>query len=203
MKFRYLELSSENINFGLYFAENRHFQVSHVVLRSCLCHTLTDFYDFGINGKRRPYPILWYQTTILWTCQFQVHRGLLLLLLLFVVGFFFLFLFFIDLIDTIFIHISLRSGNFCRRNLFEIYLFLIRFWGNRFFKVWFKILVEDSDIIYWGLQAVKLLHSRSRTCHNPLAIQCRDVFQISETTQLRTYKSIIKHVVPGLLSSWK
>ena len=22
-------------------------------------HTLTDFHDFGINGKRRPYPILW------------------------------------------------------------------------------------------------------------------------------------------------
>ena len=28
-----------------------------------------DFYDFGINGKRRPYPILGYQITILWACQ--------------------------------------------------------------------------------------------------------------------------------------
>ena len=36
---------------------------------------LTDFHDFGINGKKRPYPILWYQTTILWACKFQVHRG--------------------------------------------------------------------------------------------------------------------------------
>ena len=25
-------------------------------------HTLTDFHDFGINGKKRPYLILWYQT---------------------------------------------------------------------------------------------------------------------------------------------
>ena len=35
-----------------------------------------DFHDFGINGKRRPYPpIPWYQTIILWTRQFQVHKG--------------------------------------------------------------------------------------------------------------------------------
>ena len=38
-------------------------------------HTLTDFHDFGINGKRRPYPIPWYQTITLWARQFQVHRG--------------------------------------------------------------------------------------------------------------------------------
>ena len=38
-------------------------------------HTLTDFHDFGINGKRRPYPIPWYQTNILWACQVQVHKG--------------------------------------------------------------------------------------------------------------------------------
>ena len=37
--------------------------------------TLTDFHDFGINGKRRPYPIPWYQTIILWARQFQVHKG--------------------------------------------------------------------------------------------------------------------------------
>ena len=23
----------------------------------------TDFHDFSVNGKKRPYPILWYQTT--------------------------------------------------------------------------------------------------------------------------------------------
>ena len=38
-------------------------------------HTLTDFHDFGINGKKRPYPIPWYQTIILWARQFQVHKG--------------------------------------------------------------------------------------------------------------------------------
>ena len=37
-------------------------------------HTSTDFHDFGINGKRRPYPIPWYQTIILWARQFQVHK---------------------------------------------------------------------------------------------------------------------------------
>ena len=36
-------------------------------------HTLTDFHDFGINGKKRPYP--WYQTIIIWARQFQVHKG--------------------------------------------------------------------------------------------------------------------------------
>ena len=38
-------------------------------------HTLTDFHDFGINGKRRPYTILWHQTTILWACQFPPPLG--------------------------------------------------------------------------------------------------------------------------------
>ena len=38
-------------------------------------HTLTDFHDFGINEKRRPYPIPWYQTITLWARQFQVHKG--------------------------------------------------------------------------------------------------------------------------------
>ena len=38
-------------------------------------HTLTDFHDFGISGKRRPYPIPWCQTIILSACQFQVHKG--------------------------------------------------------------------------------------------------------------------------------
>ena len=38
-------------------------------------HTLTDFHDFGINGKKRPYPIPWYQAIILWARQFQVHKG--------------------------------------------------------------------------------------------------------------------------------
>ena len=30
------------------------------------------FCDFGINGKKRPYPILWHQATILKVCQSQV-----------------------------------------------------------------------------------------------------------------------------------
>ena len=38
-------------------------------------HTLTDFHDFDINGKRKPYPIPWYQTNILWARQVQVHKG--------------------------------------------------------------------------------------------------------------------------------
>ena len=38
-------------------------------------YTLTDFHEFGINGKRRPYLIPWYQTIILWARQFQVHKG--------------------------------------------------------------------------------------------------------------------------------
>ena len=36
---------------------------------------LTDFHRFCINGEKRPYPILWYQTIILWACQFQIHSG--------------------------------------------------------------------------------------------------------------------------------
>ena len=36
---------------------------------------MTDVHDFGINRKTRPYPLLWYQTNILWACQFQVHMG--------------------------------------------------------------------------------------------------------------------------------
>ena len=46
--------------------------------RPCLktslwCHTLADFQNFGINGKGRASPILWYHTLILWACQSQVH----------------------------------------------------------------------------------------------------------------------------------
>ena len=74
VKFRYLQFFSEKFNFGLHFVENRHFHVGHVFITCLWLHTLTDFHDFGINGKRRPYPILWYQTTILWACQFQYHR---------------------------------------------------------------------------------------------------------------------------------
>ena len=52
---------------------------SAFLVRSCLKtslwgHTLTGFHDFGINRKRRPYPIPWYQTIILWARQFQVHN---------------------------------------------------------------------------------------------------------------------------------
>ena len=69
---------SEKFIFGLYLAENRHFQVGHVLLRHCDVIRLTDFHDFSINGKRRSYPMLWYQTTrgpILWAYQFQHHGG--------------------------------------------------------------------------------------------------------------------------------
>ena len=37
---------------------------------------MIDFLDFDINGKKRPYPLLWYQTSIFYnTIQFQVDRG--------------------------------------------------------------------------------------------------------------------------------
>ena len=51
------------------------FWVQPCLKTSLWCHTLTDFHDFGINGKRRPYPIPWYQTIILWDRQVQVHKG--------------------------------------------------------------------------------------------------------------------------------
>ena len=40
-------------------------------------HTRTNFHDLGIKSKEEALPILWYQTTLLWACQFQVHRGCL------------------------------------------------------------------------------------------------------------------------------
>ena len=67
---------SEKINFGhfgLHFAENKHFQVGHVLITPLWRHTLTDFHDFGIKDKTLPY--IWYQTTIILACQFQNHRG--------------------------------------------------------------------------------------------------------------------------------
>ena len=48
------------------------FRVRPCLKTSLWRHTLTDFHDFGISGKRRPYPS-WYQTIILWARQFQVH----------------------------------------------------------------------------------------------------------------------------------
>ena len=65
---------SETINFGLYFLENRHFSRRPYFITSLRRHTSTAFHDFGINGKKRPYPILWYQTTVLRACQFSIHR---------------------------------------------------------------------------------------------------------------------------------
>ena len=62
------------INFGLYFPENRHFQVGHALLRHCDV-VLIDFHDFVINRKRRPNPLPWYQTTILWAVNFNITRG--------------------------------------------------------------------------------------------------------------------------------
>ena len=62
---------SEKNYFGQYFTENLHFQVGHVLLRHF--DVMTDFHDFGTNGKERPYLILWYQTTIglLWLVNFK------------------------------------------------------------------------------------------------------------------------------------
>ena len=37
--------------------------------------TLTDFHDFSINGKKRPYPILVYQTIILWGVNSKFTGG--------------------------------------------------------------------------------------------------------------------------------
>ena len=74
--------------FGTFFSEKMDFVSIWVYfhwksafwVRPCLKtllwrHTLTDFHEFGINGKRRPYPIPWYQIIILWARQFQVHEG--------------------------------------------------------------------------------------------------------------------------------
>ena len=35
---------------------------------------MTDFHDFGIKQKKRPYPILWYQTTELWAWQSPLRK---------------------------------------------------------------------------------------------------------------------------------
>ena len=78
MKFQYLELFSEKMDFLsilVYVHWKSAFWVRPCLKTSLWRHTLTDFHDFGINGKRRPYPIPWYQTIILWARQFQVHKG--------------------------------------------------------------------------------------------------------------------------------
>ena len=59
----------------LYFHWKSAFWVRPCLKTSLWRHTLTDFHDFGINEKKRPYPIPWYQTIILWVRQFQVHKG--------------------------------------------------------------------------------------------------------------------------------
>ena len=60
-------------NLGLFSLKIRF--LSPAMKTSLWRHTLTDFHDFGINGKKRPYPIPWYQTIILWAPQVQVHEG--------------------------------------------------------------------------------------------------------------------------------
>ena len=45
-------------HFGLYFAENQHFLVGHVLITSLWSHTSTDFHDFDINRKMRLYPTM-------------------------------------------------------------------------------------------------------------------------------------------------
>ena len=77
-KFRYLELFLEKKLF--FFSILVYFHWKSAWVRPCLKtslwrHTLTDFHVFGINRKRRPYPIPWYQTIVLWARQFQVHKG--------------------------------------------------------------------------------------------------------------------------------
>ena len=73
--FRFYDAKSDYIIEGdLIWARNR--CLGRPCLKTSLWrHTVTDFHDFGINGKRRPYPILWYQTITLWACQFQVRKG--------------------------------------------------------------------------------------------------------------------------------
>ena len=61
MKFRYLELSSEKKNqFWSKFRWKSTFSVRAWFITSLWRHTFTDFHDFGIKGKKRPYPIVWY-----------------------------------------------------------------------------------------------------------------------------------------------
>ena len=61
MKIRYLELfQRKKINFGLYFAENRHFQVGHDLLRHCDVIRWPIFIILVSMGRRDP--ILYYGT---------------------------------------------------------------------------------------------------------------------------------------------
>ena len=74
VNFRFLELFLAKkliffFNFGLFSLSLAMFE--NVIVTS----SLTNFHEFGINGKRKPYPIPWYQTIILWARQFQVHKG--------------------------------------------------------------------------------------------------------------------------------
>ena len=75
MKFRYLELSLAKIQFCPIFPWKSAFSGRPCLKTSLWRHTLADFLNFGINGKGRPSPILWYHTLILWACQSQVHEG--------------------------------------------------------------------------------------------------------------------------------
>ena len=45
----------------IYFHWKSAFWVRPCLKTSLWRHTLTDFHDFGINGKRKPYPIPWYK----------------------------------------------------------------------------------------------------------------------------------------------
>ena len=62
-------------NFDLFSLKIRFLSPAICLKTSLWRHTLTNFHDSGINGKRRPYPIPWYQTIILWAHQFHVHNG--------------------------------------------------------------------------------------------------------------------------------
>ena len=69
---------SEKIDFFailVYFHWKSAFWVRPCLKTSLWRHTLTDFHDFGVNGKKWPYPIPRYQTIILCSRQFQVHKG--------------------------------------------------------------------------------------------------------------------------------
>ena len=69
---------SEKIDFFsilVYFHWNSAFWVRQCLKTSLWRHTLTDFHDFGINGKRRPYPIPWYQQSYFGPVNFKFMRG--------------------------------------------------------------------------------------------------------------------------------
>ena len=71
-------LAKKKINFGLYFAENQHFLVGHTLLRHCDVIRWPIFMILVSTERKDPSLILWYQTTVLWAYQFQIHGGVVI-----------------------------------------------------------------------------------------------------------------------------